>query len=462
MSESNEDKSLKYESLSIKEQMLGIKSSKSLPSDFYEKVLEYELSLKEKFDMKVLGTLIQYYSLAVEHFGSIGDDKKCQEYNENLNLLFKQMEVKKYMEEGKNIEHNVKKEELKKEMKSAEKKVNTNIVKNILKDKQLIRSGKSIVLKEIFNQAKNFKEKLQQKRKRFKSKLNLDNTDSSIISKKQRSNNNLIKLREDNNPINRLRISKSVKSKRTKIILDESTTYNTLHNSFKSELQTKSNYFSNNNNKIGNKSILNSNDFSIEKIRNELMESNDDTDDLVSGLELNFCDESIDSNKNLYSQSNKLLPIINRNGDITKLTEKKNFQKKIKTIITEYCQKYFEYYMNNTIDKIIKDYEIQSFHFSNELIDEEIEYYNQEKQLEFLRDDSDNYNDQIIKLLSNIKIEKEKKINELNQNYENNITKINNKYILNSNYNYSPQEIEIMKEKLKLDLTKEINDNILK
>ena len=87
-----------------------------------EKVLECELSLKEKFDMKVLGTLIQYYSLAVEHFGSIGDDKKCQEYNENLNLLFKQMEVKKYMEEGKNIEHNVKKEELKKEMKSAEKK----------------------------------------------------------------------------------------------------------------------------------------------------------------------------------------------------------------------------------------------------------------------------------------------------------------------------------------------------
>ena len=118
--------------------------------------------------------------------------------------------------------------------------------------------------------------------------------------------------------------------------------------------------------------------------------------------------------------------------------------------------------MNNTIDKIIKDYEIQSFHFSNELIDEEIEYYNQEKQLEFLRDDSDNYNDQIIKLLSNIKIEKEKKINELNQNYESKITKINNKYILNSNYNYSPQEIEIMKEKLKLDLTKEINDNILK
>ena len=44
---------------------------------FYEKELEYEMSLKEKFDMEILGTLIQYYSLAVEHFASIGNQKKC-------------------------------------------------------------------------------------------------------------------------------------------------------------------------------------------------------------------------------------------------------------------------------------------------------------------------------------------------------------------------------------------------
>ena len=65
----------KYDSLTIKEQMLGIKSSQALPDDFYEKVLECELNLKEKFDMNILQTLIQYYSLAVEHFASIGDEK---------------------------------------------------------------------------------------------------------------------------------------------------------------------------------------------------------------------------------------------------------------------------------------------------------------------------------------------------------------------------------------------------
>ena len=118
--QSNGEKISKYESLSIKEQMQGIKSSQALPEDFYEKILECELSLKEKFDMQILSTLIQYYSLAVEHFGSIGDAKKCEEYNENLNLLFKQMEVRKYMKEGKDIELNAKKEKLKNEMKKAE------------------------------------------------------------------------------------------------------------------------------------------------------------------------------------------------------------------------------------------------------------------------------------------------------------------------------------------------------
>ena len=57
--------------------MMGVKSSKPLPKDFYEKVLECEMSLKEKFDMEILGTLIQYYSLAVEHFASIGNQKNA-------------------------------------------------------------------------------------------------------------------------------------------------------------------------------------------------------------------------------------------------------------------------------------------------------------------------------------------------------------------------------------------------
>ena len=180
----NKNDNDKIGSLSLKDQMMGVKSTKPLPNDFYEKVLECEMSLKEKFDMEILGTLIKYYSLAVEHFGSIGDQKKCMEYNENLNLLFKQIEVKKYMSEGKNIESNAKKEEVKQEMLVAETKITNKTAKSILKEKEKkqTKSGKSVVLKEIFNQTKNIKKKLEEKKKRYK-KMNLLNVNASIITK---------------------------------------------------------------------------------------------------------------------------------------------------------------------------------------------------------------------------------------------------------------------------------------
>ena len=448
--QSNGEKKSKYESLSIKEQMQGIKSSIALPDDFYEKVLEYELSLKEKFNMQILSTLIQYYSLAVEHFGSIGDAKKCEEYNENLNLLFKQMEVRKYMKEGKNIELNAKKEKIKNEMKKAENLVDTGVAKKMLKGKEskLIRSGKSIILKDIFNQALNFKQKLENKKKKYKLKLNLENINSSMISKNQKSNTNIPILYKHKK-------SKSTKNKKNKNILEDTTIDETLNNSFKSEKNKKVNLT-----KIKSRSCLNynSNDFSSDKI----MESKEETDDFLSSIELNLCDESNDLKLNFSSRSSKVLPLINKNYDITKITEKKVFQKKIKSIISDYIQEYYNLYMKNNINKIIKEYEKYSNSLSEELIYEEINYYNQEKQMEYLRDEDESYRDQIEGAIENIKTEKEKKINDIYEKYHKNIGTINNKYLQNQNNNFSSNDIEIMKEKMKLELIKEINSSVLK
>ena len=79
------------------------------------------------------------------------------------------------MKEGNNIELNVKKEEIKQELKEAEKNVDYNKVKQIIKgkDSKQIKSGKSIILKEIFNQTLAFKKRLENKKKKFKSKLNI-------------------------------------------------------------------------------------------------------------------------------------------------------------------------------------------------------------------------------------------------------------------------------------------------
>ena len=444
--QSNGEKISKYESLSIKEQMQGIKSSQALPEDFYEKILECELSLKEKFDMQILSTLIQYYSLAVEHFGSIGDAKKCEEYNENLNLLFKQMEVRKYMKEGKDIELNAKKEKLKNEMKKAENLIDSNVAKKIIKGKERtsIKSGKSIIVKEIFSQALNFKQKLENKKKKYKLKLNFENLNTSMISKTQKSNTNIPLIHKK---------SKSTKNKRNKNSFSETTIDDTLNNSFKSEKNKKPNLL-----KIKSKSFLNSNDFSSDKI----IGSKEETDDFLSSIEINLCDESNDIKLNLTSRSSKILPSLDKNDDITKLTGKKTFQKKIKSIISDYMQEYYNLYMKNNLNKIIKEYEKYSNDLSEELINEEINYYNQERQMEYLKDEDDSYRDQIEGAIKNIKIERENKINDIYEKYNKNIEILNNKYLQNPNNNFSANDIEIMKEKMKLELIKEINNCVLK
>ena len=444
--QSNGEKISKYESLSIKEQMQGIKSSQALPEDFYEKILECELSLKEKFDMQILSTLIQYYSLAVEHFGSIGDAKKCEEYNENLNLLFKQMEVRKYMKEGKDIELNAKKEKLKNEMKKAENLIDSNVAKKIIKGKERtsIKSGKSIIVKEIFSQALNFKQKLENKKKKYKLKLNLENLNTSMISKTQKSNTNIPLIHKK---------SKSTKNKRNKNSFSETTIDDTLNNSFKSEKNKKPNLL-----KIKSKSFLNSNDFSSDKI----IGSKEETDGFLSSIEINLCDESNDIKLNLTSRSSKVLPSLDKNDDITKLTGKKTFQKKIKLIISDYMQEYYNLYMKNNLNKIIKEYEKYSNDLSEKLINEEINYYNQERQMEYLKDEDDSYRDQIEGAIKNIKIERENKINDIYEKYNKNIEILNNKYLQNPNNNFSANDIEIMKEKMKLELIKEINNCVLK
>ena len=444
--QSNGEKISKYESLSIKEQMQGIKSSQALPEDFYEKILECELSLKEKFDMQILSTLIQYYSLAVEHFGSIGDAKKCEEYNENLNLLFKQMEVRKYMKEGKDIELNAKKEKLKNEMKKAENLIDSNVAKKIIKGKERtsIKSGKSIIVKEIFSQALNFKQKLENKKKKYKLKLNLENLNTSMISKMQKSNTNIPLIHKK---------SKSTKNKKNKNSFSETTIDDTLNNSFKSEKNKKPNLL-----KIKSKSFLNSNDFSSDKI----IGSKEETDDFLSSIEINLCDESNDIKLNLTSRSSKILPSLDKNDDITKLTGKKTFQKKIKSIISDYMQEYYNLYIKNNLNKIIKEYEKYSNDLSEELINEEINYYNQERQMEYLKDEDDSYRDQIEGAIKNIKIERENKINDIYEKYNKNIEILNNKYLQNPNNNFSANDIEIMKEKMKLELIKEINNCVLK
>ena len=356
------------------------------------------------------------------------------------------MEVRKYMKEGKDIELNAKKEKLKNEMKKAENLIDSNVAKKIIKGKERtsIKSGKSIIVKEIFSQALNFKQKLENKKKKYKLKLNLENLNTSMISKTKKSNTNIPLIHKK---------SKSTKNKRNKNSFSETTIDDTLNNSFKSEKNKKPNLL-----KIKSKSFLNSNDFSSDKI----IGSKEETDDFLSSIEINLCDESNDIKLHLTSRSSKILPSLDKNDDITKLTGKKTFQKKIKSIISDYMQEYYDLYMKNNLNKIIKEYEKYSNDLSEELINEEINYYNQERQMEYLKDEDDSYRDQIEGAIKNIKIERENKINDIYEKYNKNIGILNNKYLQNPINNFSANDMEKKKKKMKLELIKEINNCVLR
>lgn len=81
---------------SLRDMMLGKKVVKSLPENFFEKVLDIELKIKREFNMTLLQELINYYSTAIEYYES-KEDIKFKDYQNRLNALLSQPDILKKM-----------------------------------------------------------------------------------------------------------------------------------------------------------------------------------------------------------------------------------------------------------------------------------------------------------------------------------------------------------------------------
>jgi len=81
---------------SLRDLMLGKKVVKSLPENFFEKVLDIELKIKREFNMNLLQELINCYSTAIEYYES-REDLKYKDYQNRLNSLLSQPEILKKM-----------------------------------------------------------------------------------------------------------------------------------------------------------------------------------------------------------------------------------------------------------------------------------------------------------------------------------------------------------------------------
>ena len=155
--------------LSLREKFFGKKvTPKGLPPNFFEKILDCEVRFKSKFNEKTLQELITYYSMAIEYFESIGDQRYIQ-YHKSMSLLFSEPEVINYMSGGKNFKIEEKKKKLQKQFEDSEKEVTKEKVKTFIRSNSIDKEPQinNLIDKELNTQKSNFQKRKEAKKKKY-------------------------------------------------------------------------------------------------------------------------------------------------------------------------------------------------------------------------------------------------------------------------------------------------------
>ena len=439
-----------------------------LPKDFFETVLDCEVKLKEKFDKKSLQKLIEYYSLAVGYYESINDPKYIM-YNQSLQLLFSQPEVKQYLNGGKG-KLNIKKENLQKIMNDCAKKVTTDNVKNFIRRKKTIDSKKQInnlINKDMDTQTNDFKKRLAEKKKKYYLSTSdigatanfgksLKNLGFSNINEHNKSNQNLeigftkeFDLSEKDMPNINLNLN-NIKSennllgnKNNNIIINNETG----DNSSKNEIS------------IGNSNVNSTNNI-LDELKKEDMNSEIKSGDDSNNLNDSF-ENKLDYNLEANNPSNKNISI-NKNN--IKFTNKTKFMEKMKLNFDIYSNDYYDHFIKKVADEIVKDYNTHFNELTQTIMDSAVNYINQEKEMEFLiSEDSDEaYKNEIGTIVSQLKEEEITTKDKLISDDREKLNKLNEKYYGTLNSVQSAHELEMLKERFKLDTTKSLNNFVFK
>ena len=424
---------------SIKEKKVEKEVIFPLPKDFFQTILECEVKLKQKFNIKIFQKLAYYYSAAIAYYESI-NDPKFMLYNQNLSLLFSQIEVKKYLAGGK-MRADYKKEKIKKKIENCEKKDNGGKVKNLIKIKKKepidtkLKINK-LIEKDMNEQQNDFKKRLAEKRKKYKLSMS-DNMFNNYIGKTFKImgfNNKSIDITSLNNQSIDFASDKELK------LIDLSNIYNATNNTF-----TEKNINQENNPDNNIQIVINNNDIS-NKLKKE--------DSKIREISLDDTKLDFLSEKSLHSgMSNKNIKFTNK----TKFLEKLHFDFDL------YSNDYYEAFIKKVSGQIIKDCKNIYNELMQKLADITVNSINQEKELEYLltSDSDDAYKKEINIIIKELKEEdkksKEKLILENNQK----VNKIKGKYSPLNTFQFD-HDIEMMKEKLKLDITKSLNRLVFK
>ena len=416
-----------------------------LPKDFFETVLDCEVKLKEKFDMKVLQKLIDYYSTAVGYYESI-NDPKFMIYNQSLSLLFSQPEVKQYLTSG-NIKLKLKKENIKKIIQECDKKVTTDKVKSFIRRKSTVDSKKQIdnlINKDMDTQSNDFKKRLAEKKKRYR----LSTSDVAGSNDVGRAFKNMGIISIDN------------KSNKSIDLADKDFKFSDRdvpHVNLNSGVNTDKESSSTNNIQVvgGNSSNnnildeLKKEDLNNENNKNNLEENNNNLND------------SFENKLEFESSSNKQ-PTINKNN--IKFTNKTKFLEKMKLNFDIYSNDYYDHFIKKITDQIIKDYNSNFDELTQTLMDSAVNYINQEKEMEFLltSDSDESYKKEIGTIVQQLKDEEIMTKDKLISENKKNVEQLNDKYMGTLNTIQSGHDLEMLKERFKLDTTKSLNTLVFK
>ena len=418
-----------------------------LPDEFFEQILEYELQLKLKFDPKIFFELINLYSSAIKFYEAMKNDK-FMTYNLGLNMLFSMPEVKGFMEGEKNLTKNEKKETMEKKFEQSEQKITNEKVKSMYKSRMnKNKKGLNLMKDDFDKQTVSFKKRLQEKRKKYISSMTLVPVDMEKENKSFKFNS-----RNNNNNKNN---SDKLRNRSVDIIKQKS-----IFNNEEEYLNEEENNF---NKFMMKKSVQLNMNYSIDKNNffdeTEKDEIKNDINKLSS-----FSGSGTDSEKDTTSfTANE--NIILDGTKMHKITNRTLFKEKMKINFDVYICQYYNKFIENTMNSIVDDYVKCGNEFEKKLYDNTIDYFKQKKEMESLikvqDEDNNDYNEQINKALEEVKEEEQDKKNKIINEAINRVDKLNDKYFdidkLNNKHN-----INMIKEKLKLDVIKSLNSFVLK
>ena len=422
--------------------------SLKLPDVFFEQILEYELQLKLKFDPKVFFELINLYSSAIKFYESIKNDKFIT-YNLGLNMLFAMPEVKSFMDGEKNLTKTEKKENIEKKMQQSEQKITKEKVETMYQSRiNKNKKGKLIITDDFNKQQMSFKKRMEEKKKKYISSLN-------VIPSIEEENNSIKIISRNNNKNNNKFRNKSVDIIKPKFDSNNSEFLN-------DEEINEAKKFHNFTNKKSHQININ---FSIEKNNFfDETEKEDIRNDINNINKLSLSGSGTDSEKDTLSfttSDNMIIDLSKKH----KFTNKTLFKEKLKVNFDVYICQYYNKFIENTMNDILDDYGKCGEEFEKKLYDNSIEFFNQKKELESLLkiddEDNTNYNDQIKKAVEELKKEENDERDKILEEGSDKVDKLNKKYDNIKKLN-DDHYLDIIKEKLKLDVMKSLNSYVFK